>query len=86
MTLWMDGDTYVEGGGPRHTKVFAQFYEKYDCGKIVEVMSTGDEGTLFAGRRIRQRADFSMELTMEGYVKEKGETHRGTERVHNQHA
>ena len=33
-SVLLDVDDFVEGGGPRHTKAFAQFYEKYDCDKL----------------------------------------------------
>ena len=48
-----------------------KFYTKYKCGKAVDLVAAGAEGTLFAGRRISQDRKFNIEVTMNHYVKDK---------------
>ena len=48
-----------------------KFYAKYKCGKAVDLVAAGAEGTLFAGRRISQDRKFNIEVTMNHYVKDK---------------
>ena len=47
------------------------FYEKYRCGKAVDLRSAGQEGTRFAGRRVVQHPDFRITVSMDEYVKSK---------------
>ena len=44
-------------------------YDKYRCGKAVDLMSAGQEGTRFAGRRAVQNPDFCITVSMDEYVK-----------------
>merc|ERR1712020_509842 len=41
------------------------------CGKAVDLVTAGDEGTLFAGRRISQDRKFNIKVTMNEYVDSK---------------
>ena len=47
----LDVDDFIEGGDYVHRAVMDNFYTKYKCGKAVDLMKAGQEGTLFAGRR-----------------------------------
>ena len=47
------------------------FYDKYRCGKAIDLRSAGQEGTRFAGRRVVQHADFRKTVSMDEYVKSK---------------
>ena len=47
------------------------FCDKYRCGKAVDLMSAGQEGTRFAGRRVVQNPDFRITVSMDEYVKSK---------------
>ena len=47
------------------------FYVKYRCGKAVDLMSSGQEGTRFAGRRVVQHLDFRITVSMDEDVKSK---------------
>ena len=67
----LDVDDFIEGGDDRHRKVMDKFYEKYKCGKAVDLVAAGDEGTLFAGRRISQDRKFNIKVTMNEYVDSK---------------
>ena len=67
----LDVDDFIEGGDERHRKVMDKFYEKYKCGKAVDLVAAGDEGTLFAGRRISQDRKFNIQVTMNQYVDSK---------------
>ena len=41
----LDVDDFIEGGKETHRKTMEGFYDKYRCGKAVDVMSAGKEGT-----------------------------------------
>ena len=45
--------------------------QKCRCGKAVDLMSAGQEGTRFAGRRVVQNPDFRITVSMDEYVKSK---------------
>ena len=48
------------------------FYDKYRCGKAVDLRLAGQEGTrFFAGRRVVQHPDFRITVSMDEYVKSK---------------
>ena len=47
------------------------FYAEYRCGKAIDLVSVGKEGTLFAGRRVVQHRDYHFTFSMDEYVKAK---------------
>ena len=47
------------------------FYDKYRCGKAIDLRLAGKEGTRFAGRRVVQHPDFRITVSMGEYVKSK---------------
>ena len=47
------------------------FYVKYRSGKAVDLMSSGQEGARFGGRRVVQNTDFRITVSMDEYVKSK---------------
>ena len=47
------------------------FYAKYRCVKAIELVSVGNEGTLFAGRRVVQCRDYYATVSMDEYIKAK---------------
>ena len=47
------------------------FYDKYRCGKAIDLRLAGQEGTRFAGRRVVQHPDFRITVSMDEYVKSK---------------
>ena len=55
----LDVDGFIEGGKETHRKTMEGFYDKYRCGKAVDLRSAGQEGTRFAGRRVVQHSRFS---------------------------
>ena len=69
--LLLDVDDFIEGGKETHRKTIEGFCDKYRCGKAVDLMSAGQEGTLFAGRRVVQNPDFRITVSMDEYVKSK---------------
>ena len=48
-----------------------KFYDKYCCGKAIDLRLAGQEGTSFAGRRVVQHPDFRITVSMDEYVKSK---------------
>ena len=48
-----------------------KFYDKYRCGKAIDLRLAGQEGTGFAGRRVVQHPDFRITVSMDEYVKSK---------------
>ena len=48
-----------------------KFYDKYPCGKAIDLRLTRQEGTRFAGRRVVQHPDFRITVSMDEYVKSK---------------
>ena len=55
--LSFDVDDFIEGGSEIHRKTMEGFYDKYRCGKAIDLRSAGQEGTRFAGRRVVQHPD-----------------------------
>ena len=81
-TLFSSGDTsdgqllldvvdIIQSGKEAHRKAMEGVYAKYRCGKAVDLMSVGQEGTLLAGRRVVQHRDFRNTVSMDEYVKAK---------------
>ena len=66
MCCWTDD--FMEGGDAEHDKVMKIFYDKYDCGKKVDLINAGTQGALFAGRRVVQYPDFRITVSMNEYV------------------
>ena len=54
-----------------HREAMRKFYNKYRCGKAINLRLAGQEGTRFAGRRVVQRPDFRITVSMDEYVKSK---------------
>ena len=46
--LLLDVDDFIEGGKETHRKTMRKFYDKYRCGKAIDLRSAGQEGTRFA--------------------------------------
>ena len=69
--LLLDVDDFMEGGNEFHRKTIEGFYDKYRCGKAVDLRSAGQEGTRFAGRRVVQHPDFRTTVSMDENVKSK---------------
>ena len=69
--LLLDVDDFIEGGKETHRKTMEGFYDKYRCGKVVDLMSAGQEGTRFARRRVVQTPEFRITVSMDEYVKSK---------------
>ena len=67
----LDVDDFIEGCNEIHRKTIEGFYDKYRCGKAVDLMSAGQEGTRFAGRRVVQHTAFRITVSMDEYVKSK---------------
>ena len=67
--LLIDVDDFIEGGKEPHRKAIKGFYAKYRFGKAIDLQSVGQEGTLFAGRRVVQHRDFRVTVSMDEYVK-----------------
>ena len=65
----LDVHDSIEGGDEIHRKTIEGFYDKYRCGKTVDLRSAGQEGTRFAGRRVVQHPDFRITVSMDEYVK-----------------
>ena len=62
---------FIEGGKETHRKTMEGFYDKYRCGKAIDLRLAGQEGTHFAGRRAVQNPDFRITVSMDEYVKSK---------------
>ena len=69
--MLIDVDDFIEGGKGPHRKAMEGFYAKYRCGKAIDLVSVGKEGTLFAGRRVVQYRDYHVTVSMDEYVKAK---------------
>ena len=63
--LLLDVDDFKEGGKETHRKTTEGFYDKYRCGKAVDLMSAGQDGTRFAGGRVVQNPDFRITVLMD---------------------
>ena len=64
--LLIDRDDFIEGGKEPHRKAMGSLYAKYRCVKAVDLSSVGQEGTLFAGRRVVQHRDYRVTVSMGG--------------------
>ena len=69
--LLLDVDDFIEGGNEMHRETMRKFFDKYHCGKAIDLRLAGQEGTRFAGRRIVQHPDFRITVSMDEYVKSK---------------
>ena len=69
--LLLDVDDFIEGGKETYRRTMEGFHDKYRCGKAVDLMSAGQEGTRFAGRSVVQHPDFRITVSMDEYVKSK---------------
>ena len=69
--MLLDVDEFIEGGHEIHRKTIEGFYDKYRCGKAVDLRSAGQEGTRFAGRRVVQHSDFRSTVSVDEYAKSK---------------
>ena len=69
--LLLDVDDFIEGGNEIHRKTMRKFFDKYRCGKAIDLRLAGQEGTRFAGRRVVQHPDFRITVSMDEYVKSK---------------
>ena len=69
--LLLDVDDFMEGGNEMHCETMRKFYDKYRCGKAVDLRLAGQEGIRFAGRRVVQHPDFRITVSMDEYVKSK---------------
>ena len=67
----IDADDFIEGGKEPHRKALERFYTKYLCGKSIDFLSVGQEGTLFASRRVVQHRDYRVTVSMDQYVRNK---------------
>ena len=67
----IDADDCIEGGKKTHRKDMESFSEKYRCGKSIHLWAVGQEGTLFAGRRIVQHHDYHVTVSTDEYAKNK---------------
>ena len=66
--LLLDVDDFTEGGNGIHRKTMEGFYDKYRCGKAIDLRSAEQEGTRFAGRRVVQHPDYRITVSMDEYV------------------
>ena len=79
----LDVDDFVEGGTGVHRKNMQAIYEKYEFGKSLDIRELGDAGTLFAGRRVKQRKDYVLVRAGHGRVRERSPApDRGPEGFH----
>ena len=69
--LLLDVDDFIEGGNEIHRETMKGFYDKYRCGKAIDLRLAGQEGTRFAGRRVVQHPDFRITVSMDEYCKSK---------------
>ena len=69
--LLLDVDDFIEGGNEIHRETMKGFYDKYRCGKAIDLRLAGQGGTRFAGRRVVQHPDFRIAVSMDEYVKSK---------------
>ena len=69
--LLLDVDDFMEGGNEMHRETMRNIYDKYCCGKAADLMSTGQEGTRFAGRRVVRNHHFRITVSMENMSSKK---------------
>ena len=69
--LLLDVDDFIEGGKETRRKTVRKFYDKYRCGKAIDLRLAAQEGTRFAGRRVVQYPDFRITVSMDENVKSK---------------
>ena len=74
--LLLDVDDFIEGGEETHRKTMEGFYDKYRCGKAVDLRPAGQEGTRFAGRRVVQQPDFRITASTLKFQKDTCQTPR----------
>ena len=67
----LDVDDFIEGRNEIHRETLKGFYDRYRCGKAIDLRLAGQEGTRFAGRRVVQHPDFRITVSMDEYVKSK---------------
>ena len=67
----LDVDDFIEGRNEMHRETMRKFYDKYRCGKAIDLRLAEEEGTRFAGRRVVQHPDFRITVSMDEYVKSK---------------
>ena len=67
--LLLDVDDVTEDGNEMHRETMRKFYDKYRCGKAIDLRLAGQEGTRFAARRVVQHSDFRITVSMDEYVK-----------------
>ena len=60
-------DDLLEAGSARHRAKMLQLEKKFKFGKVTNLMEATD-GSEYAGRRLRQRADYSFSYSMDDYV------------------
>ena len=63
----LEVDDILEAGGPRHRAKMDELEKKLRFGKVVVLQDT-PQGTGYAGRRLKQLADYSFEYSMTDYV------------------
>ena len=61
----------LEGGNEMHRETMKKFFDKYRCGKAIDLRLEGQEGTRFARRRLVQHPDFRITVSLDEYVKSK---------------
>ena len=67
--LVLEVDDMLEAGNETHRQKMKILEQKLRFGKIVELMDMQAEGSGYAGRRLRQLPDYSFEIDMTDYVK-----------------
>ena len=67
--LVLEVDDMLEAGNETHRQKMKILEQKLRFGKIVELMEMKAEGSGYAGRRLRQLPDYSFEIDMSDYVK-----------------
>ena len=69
--LLLDVEDFIEGGNEIHRETRKGFYDKYRCGKAIDLRLAGQEGGRFARRRVVPHPDFRITVSMDEYVKSK---------------
>ena len=70
--LLLDVDDFIVGGKETHRSTMEGFYDKYRCGKAVDLMSGRTRRYIVspAGESCNVAADFRVTVYMDEYVKE----------------
>ena len=79
--LLRDVDDFIEGGKETHRKTMEGFYDKYRCGRAVDFMSAGQEGTRFAWRRAVQKPWFPQHCVDGRMCQVKAPSHWSSKRI-----